>query len=298
MKLTILKGIVRGLALLPICVARTFGTAWGWCCYVLPTRVKATTAINVALCFPELPSSDQNVLVRTSLAHTGRFAMETGIVWYGDHSRLDALTDCDVPEAILANQRAGRGTLLLTPHFGNWELMAFYLEKVGMTALYDPPDSGSVEELITTARQRWGGKMVPTSMKGLRVLLRDLKNGGVAVVLPDQVPTAGEGRVASFFGQDALTMTLAHRLVRQSQAVPLMAFVERVHGGFRLQTMPLPPEFADADPDVAAAALNRGVEAVVSVDPAQYQWEYKRFRRVPGKDPYRPNRALPVAGND
>jgi KDO2-lipid IV(A) lauroyltransferase len=38
------------------------------------------------------------------------------------------------------------------------------------------------------------------------------------------------------------------------------------------------PELYDADPARSLAALNRSVEAVVREAPAQYQWEYKRFK--------------------
>jgi KDO2-lipid IV(A) lauroyltransferase len=37
--------------------------------------------------------------------------------------------------------------------------------------------------------------------------------------------------------------------------------------------------------DEALAAMNRGVERCVEVDPAQYLWAYKRFRRRPEGEP-------------
>ena len=48
-------------------------------------------------------------------------------------------------------------------------------------------------------------------------------------------------------------------------------------GGYTVHFLPADPAIADADLAVAAAALNRGLEACVRVAPAQYQWTYKRF---------------------
>jgi KDO2-lipid IV(A) lauroyltransferase len=57
------------------------------------------------------------------------------------------------------------------------------------------------------------------------------------------------------------------------------------NGKFRIHVIPAEPAIADPDPDVALAALNRGVEAVIALAPDQYLWGYKRFRaRPPGEE--------------
>jgi KDO2-lipid IV(A) lauroyltransferase len=50
-----------------------------------------------------------------------------------------------------------------------------------------------------------------------------------------------------------------------------------------------PDGIADADPRVAATAMNLGVERCVASCPTQYQWTYRRFRKRPGglPSPYR-----------
>jgi len=67
----------------------------------------------------------------------------------------------------------------------------------------------------------------------------------------------------------------------------LFSFAERLPrgAGYRLHFLPAPDGIADADIEVACAALNRGVEDCVRLAFAQYQWSYKRW----------PNSVLPPA---
>jgi KDO2-lipid IV(A) lauroyltransferase len=59
---------------------------------------------------------------------------------------------------------------------------------------------------------------------------------------------------------------------------------------FALHIEPTDPAVADPDPQVAATALNAGIERIARRDPTQYQWTYKRYTlRPPGsgeEDPY------------
>jgi KDO2-lipid IV(A) lauroyltransferase len=82
------------------------------------------------------------------------------------------------------------------------------------------------------------------------------------------------------------------KLIQKSGAVPLMTWCQRRPDGqgFTLMVRPCEPGMDDPDPVLATTALNRSVENCVRLAPAQYQWEYKRFRhREPGQpNPYNP----------
>ena len=127
--------------------------------------------------------------------------------------------------------------------------------------------------------------MYPTNASGLRGLMRGLKSGNVVVVLPDQVPTGrGGGVIAPFFGQDALTMLLGKRLMNVGRPTVLMAAAWRELSAegirYRLSFDEPAEGLASDQEDIHAAALNASIESIVRRDPAQYQWSYKRFRRL------------------
>jgi KDO2-lipid IV(A) lauroyltransferase len=182
--------------------------------------------------------------------------------------------------------------LLLAPHLGNWELCGLYFSsRYRMAALYSPPSLPGFEAYMTASRSRHGSELVPGDRRGLARLISLLREGEVSGILPDQSPRTAGSAYAPFFGMEVRTMTLVSKLLQKSAAVPLMTWCQRLPDsrGFRLVVRRCEDGIADPDPVVATRALNRSVEACVREAPAQYQWEYKRFRhRPPGQpDPYR-----------
>ncbi len=128
--------------------------------------------------------------------------------------------------------------------------------------------------------------MVPTTARGIVQVFKRLQRGEVVAVLPDQVPESGV--FASFFGQAALTDRLAHRLVQKTDAsVVMMGLLRNDDGLFDLHLVPI-DGLNNPNEDEALSDLNLAIQQLVQRAPAQYQWEYKRFKRQPGgaRDPY------------
>jgi KDO2-lipid IV(A) lauroyltransferase len=117
-------------------------------------------------------------------------------------------------------------------------------------------------------------------------MIRALRRGEAVGLLPDQVPPAGLGVWAPFFGKPAYTMTLAARLVQQTGATLLLAWGERLpHGaGYVVRVSApaeaLPTEHA-ASPvtQIACASIvNRAMETLIRQCPQQYLWGYNRYK--------------------
>ena len=204
---------------------------------------------------------------------------EATALWTWPVPRLLALTRSVVGDGLLRDRPAGRAVVLLVPHFGNWEFLGCYLNTIEpVVPLYERPKSPVVDAALVAARQRLGHRSAADSVGGLRLLVRSLRQGALAVVLPDQVPPPGSGVAAPFFGHDTSTMSLVGKLLQRVAADVLIATAQRVAGGFAIRIEPV--EEAIRHPDLAesARAMNAAVERLIAIDPAQYQWEYKRFR--------------------
>jgi KDO2-lipid IV(A) lauroyltransferase len=275
-------GLLRGLAWLPLPAQRRVGVLVGRGLWRVAGEAARVTRINVDRCFPASSLSERETLARMSLIHTAQNAAEAGVLFYWPEARWRALAVRVAGEHHIQDaQRARRGVLILVPHFGNWEYLALYLGKYGLTALYDPPRLRGIETPLQRARSRSGSTLVPISVQGIRAVYQALAAGGVVALLPDQVPARSAGVYAPFFGNLALTMTFAQRLIRKTRPLVLMGSARRVAGGFALRFTPVDPAIAAADPVRSAACMNQCIEAEIRRDPAQYQWEYKRFRRPP-----------------
>lgn len=194
------------------------------------------------------------------------------VVWHGAEHITDALT-------------LGKGLVFLTPHLGCFEVAAqAYAQRFGLThqpitVLFRPSRQAWLSDLVSGARVRPGMRAAPTTLAGVKQLIKALKRGESVGLLPDQVPPQGMGVMAPFFGREAYTMTLSSRLVQQTGASVLMAWGERLTWGrgFCVHVRPLPTDLP-ADTGAAAAVINCAMEALVMECPGQYLWGYARYK--------------------
>ena len=280
-----LKALLRGLSWLSFGSLQHLGKIVGDSTYACGGALRQVTSLNLEVCFPEMSEAERDGLVRESLRHTGRFAAEFGILWrQGDQRWKDLIRTVDGIDAIDEAQRVGKGVLVLVPHFGNWEVLNLYLgARYGLTALYDPPQMSAFDSITRNARMRTGSSLVPINTKGVRALYVALRQGRVAAILPDQVPSAGTGAYVPFFGRAALTMTLAQRLADRLQPRLILGHARRLPSGagFSLGFEVLSEMESLKEPKLVLGAMNAAIERLVRTGPAQYQWEYKRFKKPP-----------------
>ncbi|AQT61295.1 lysophospholipid acyltransferase family protein [Cellvibrio sp. PSBB023] len=280
--------LVKLFARLPLCLLRVLGNLLGRFMWLLNGRAAKITRENIRLCFPELTPVDQTALAKQSLQETAKTAMEAGAIWRNSWAWLDGKIVTKEGDDVLRSKLAqGKGVLVLAPHHGNWEVVAPYLASVAnLTAMYQPLENPKMDELVLAGRSKLNISMAPTNRKGVMMLFKALQGGTIVGILPDQVPAkeAG-GEVAPFMGQPALTMTLVHGLVQRTGCAVCSCYAERVDGGFKIVVMEADPAIYSEDLQTSVAGLNASVAACVKRAPAQYQWEYKRFRRLPPEYP-------------
>ncbi len=270
------------MALLPYAGTRFVGELIGSLSFLFRSRSAKVTEANIRHCFPRLRDGELKLLVQQSLKHTGRLLAETGITFHWSAEKIERLiTSVEGLETAEAALAAKRGVLVLIPHYGNWELLALYFGRLELIALYDPPKIASLDPLIRQSRQRTGATLLPIDAQGVRSVLRALKIGKPVGLLPDQVPTRSAGLYALFFNRPALTMTFAHRLIHNTRPAVFIGSCARVGNGFKITLAEAPENIYSEDVEVSVTALNGAIEKLVRSDPAQYQWEYKRFKKLP-----------------
>ena len=276
------QGVLRLFALLPLPVNHAVGALAGWLSWKLPTRAKRVTLRNLEHCYPDLSSPARNELARRSLIETGKTATEMGPLWLWPKQRIQQLI-CQVSgEGYLRDALArNRGVVLAIPHLGAWEMVGLYSSlSYSITALYRPPRLEGMDAMARRARKRFGAQLVPTDAGGVRALYKTLAQGEIICILPDQVPSTGQGILAPFFGINANTMTLLSRLSRKFNSEIIFCYAERLPGrsGFHIHFSTAPKDIHHSDPSRSATSLNNGVEQCIRALPEQYQWSYKRFR--------------------
>ncbi len=286
------SALVRGLlhlsALLPLSVARALGRLVAQLYWPFGGRSRQVTLHNIRAAYPEASDAEHIALAKRSLMATAELIFEMGHVWMKPWSSVQGLIkETHGVELIIQAQREGRGVIALGPHLGNWELMGLHLATLGETvSLYEPPKMATLEAIVKKARQHSGAKLVPTTSRGLAQLLKSVKGGQIAGLLPDQVPAQlGSGQNSQFMGISCFTGTLASNIIRRTGALAVFGVAQRVPGGFIVRYELAESEIYDPDTAISLAALNRGVETALARCSEQYQWEYKRFRVRPKDGP-------------
>jgi len=288
LKATLVKAILRLCSMLPLEWARALGRGGAHCYHFCGGRGYRVTRKNLDLVFPELAPQERRNLARESLAASGELIAEMGHIWLRPWPYVAALLiRVQGDQLIRKAQAAGRGVVVLAPHLGNWEVLGLHLATLGDTvSMYEPPKLSGLGPVVERARQRTGATLVPTDSGGVGALLKNVKRGGIAGILPDQIPAdLNAGVNAPFMGVPCFTGTLAVNLIRRTGALAVYGYAQRIPRGFMLRYELADKAIYDDDTTLSLAALNRGVESCLRQCVTQYQWEYKRFRVRPKKGP-------------
>jgi len=181
--------------------------------------------------------------------------------------------------------------ILVTGHFGNWELLGQMLARRGRSVMSVamPLANPTVDRLLLDIRRRSGQIIVPRA-GAVRQLLRQLRGGGKVALLLDQNTKPDEGGVyVDFFGRPVPVSQAAAMLALQTGAPILVGFCRMDETGrYRPwvagELRPGADRAAARDPAAVRALTTRIAaltEQAVRAHPADWLWMYKRWKYVP-----------------
>jgi len=283
--------LLRLIARLPLGLVHALGGVLGLVTYALSPTYRRRLRANLA-------QAGFNVerLALTCAREAGKQAVETPWIWMRppeDLRRVMQVVDGEVERAAV---ESGRPVIYLTPHLGCFEITAQYCvlnrwqPPHSLTALYRVPRKEILRPLVEFGRRRNGVELAPASLGGVRQLLRALKRGNAVGILPDQVPSGGDGAWVPFFGRPAYTMTLPGKLATAADADVLFIFGERVRSldgkgaGFRIRFQKL-SEPLSGETERDALRVNLDLERLIRTCPTQYLWGYNRYKQPAGAAP-------------
>lgn len=267
--------LFRVLSWLPLWLLHGIGWALGWLVFALSATYRQRFIANYRQAGYHWPQG------RGAVGQAGQLVAELPRLWFGRPVAIE----WDGVQHIEQALAQGRGIVFLTPHLGSFEVTAqAYAARFGgqqpITVLFRPSRQPRLRALVASARNRPGLRAAPTTLAGVKQLIKSLRQGQSVGLLPDQVPPKGLGVWAPFFGRAAYTMTLSARLAQQTGAAVLVAWGERRSWGrgYRIHVQPLGVELP-ADALAAATVMNRAMEQVIAACPSQYLWGYARYKK-------------------
>ena len=225
------------------------GAAMGWVAFVASPTYRRRFLANSALAGYAFGD------VRAAVAHAGRMVAELPRLWMGATMPCALTGEACVEQAYAA----GRGIVFLTPHQGCFELSAqaaarrWSAERGPITVLYRPARQAWLAKVMETARNRPGMLAVPTTLAGVRQMIKALRRGEAVGLLPDQVPPEGQGQWAPFFGRDAYKMDQAVLQINQAMEHLIRQCPEQYLWGYGRYKQPR-GEAAPVEPAAGGAA--------------------------------------------
>src|SRR5690606_8608475 len=256
----------------------------------LQRRRARIAATNLALCLPGMDPQARDRLCRETLDQAAIGLFEMLRAWYAPPARLAPLYTVEGREHLLAAQREGRGTILLTAHFTTLEMavrLAAELMDLPLTAMRRPHNDPCLEAEIDRCRRLRCGPTL--DKRDVRGLLAALAHNETVIYAADQDFTFQHAFVP-FFGVPAATLTTTARIAARSRAVVLPYWCHRdARGIYRVRIDPpwegWPSGHAEADAARYMAAIEREARAHLP----QYLWVHRRFKtRPPGEPPLYP----------
>lgn len=276
-----MKCLIYLISRLPLNFLRLVGRWVGALIYRFDQRYQAE--INRNLTRAGLYSE---TMARAVAREQGAQAIEAPWVW--GRSRKEVLSKCHIDDASVAvlNEAltSGRAIVFLTPHLGCYEVGPMMVAERWLKGsdrqfaiLYRVPRKSYLRDIV--GKGRVSENIVPASadLKGVRQILKIMKAGGIAGILPDQVPSHGEGVWAPLFGEKAYTMTFPLKLARQFKAQVIMARMQREAEGWCMYVKGW-DYVLSGDEKKDAEAMNQFIEETILCCPQQYLWSYKRYK--------------------
>ncbi len=279
------------LSLLPLHWSQALGKKLGVFLIKKNKKRAHIARCNIKTAFPEMTINEQEELLVKTAEESGKWLAESVYVWFRNPNYLVNKVSVSNPELLAAAHKKGRGVVVILPHFGNWELLNFYVpQNYPFGAMYKPVKSPLFEKIIFRARSRVGSSMFPTDSRGVRQALKALRKNHVVAILSDHLPSHQAAVYAPFFKQPVLTGKLTQALANSNNSPVLLANILRKPKGLGFEiTFNEVNGIHNNDPLHAATALNEAIEKSILVAPEQYQWVYRRFAHPPegAKDVYR-----------
>lgn len=230
---------------------------------------------NLALIWPQMSQADRRALAAQAARNAGRTL--TGIWFNADLAKEAAQLTPEGPglATLRAARAEGRGAIIVSGHFGQWEAIRHVLKREGLEtgALYRPNNNPYYEPIFRAGIELGGAPIIPKGAPGMRVMLKHLKAGGFVALLADQYVT--DGPFIDFLGEPAATSLSPAELALRYKVPLVPAFAPWEDGAPRIV---FEDAIAPSDPLTMMTDFNMRLGSWVARHPSQWHWLHQRWK--------------------
>ncbi len=297
------RGLERAVSALPERAAAGLGTGAGKLVGGPLAIRRGVVEANLRIAYPDASDAWIRETARAAYRHLGREAAAILRLSRLDAAEVVRRTDTHGWEELLEARAEGKGVILATGHFGNWEIAAAAVAARGVpiAAIVKRMGNRLVDARLEALRRRLGVETIEMHQAS-RQVPRVLREGGIVGIVADQ-DARRSGVFVPFFGRPAST----HRgtaLFALRLGAPVFACTARRLPGdevrYEVSGHRVPVHSTgDLEADVAGltAQMAAALEADVRAAPEQYFWFHRRWKTRPPPEPSPSAEGIPGAGD-
>ncbi|QWD74225.1 lipid A biosynthesis acyltransferase [Polynucleobacter sp. TSB-Sco08W16] len=282
------------LSLLPYQLLVSIGYGLGYIAARIPGDRNRVVKTNLRLCFPNLSTTEIDVLSKKHWRLLGRSLVEKSIIWLGSEKQLSKMIE--VKSAVDLSSRQPR--ILVNMHFTGIEgsiilsALAKRMDWPRTSGFFQRMKSPFFNKKIVDWRNRFGGNSIDRQ-GNTKAIIREIRNGDFIIIAPDIDLGLKDSEFVPFFEIQTNTITTISRLAKITGADVCMMIttLKDDESGYLCEISAPLEDFPSADPKADTARLNQYFEKEIRLRPAEYYWVHKRFKNRPNHEasPYSPS---------
>lgn len=282
------KSFVCVVQAMPMALAFALADGVARLAYRVDKRHRGVAADNLSAAFPEHSEAKIDSLVRGTFRHFSRMLVE--IILLPRKLRVSnwrLLGTTRAGKAVVQALMRDRSLLIVTGHFGNWEIAGFMLGAFGFKthAIARTLDNPYLERFLLRFRQATGQTIIAKKDDFDR-LTDVMKLGGKVATLADQ-DAGPRGVFVPFFGRPASTHKAVALMAIEFDAVMAVIGVPRVgepmYYSIVCEDVIDPRDYAGRGDAVKAMTerYTAALERLIRRHPEQYFWLHRRWKSQP-----------------
>lgn len=245
---------------------------------------KRATISNLTQAFPEKSAAQINNIALNSYRNFTITFMELFAIKSMNSEQIRKKVIFENPNQLIDIHRQGKGIILLSAHYGNWELMAYAgREWLGFDMLIPVKilKNYYVDRYTNNIRTSNGNKIVNMDQAAWTII-KTLKSGGALALLADQAANESTDIFVKFFNKPALTYEAPAELALKFKIPLLECFPERQLDGTYIVRQNIIDysdlEYSKANVKILTQRHVDVLESQIRKIPDQWTWMHKRWK--------------------
>jgi len=257
--------------------AEMSGAKLGRMVWKLSKKHRERALENLERAFPEYDEAKRNEVGRGVLEHFGRVMADFVRAPARTNQEVLATTEEIRTELIDEALSEGRGMLLISGHFGNWERLAHWFSAKGykLTIVVRDANDPELNQLVLDLRHAAGIGVISRG-DAIQPIYEALGRNEIIGILPDQ---NSEEIFIPFFGKPCGTVKGPAVIARRRKAPVVAVYCPRI-GVNRYQAFAerIEPLEGYEPIEGMTRAINLSLENAIRKHPEQYLWIHNRWK--------------------